>query len=418
MTSRSFGRVSWVAFLLLALVAQLPAAEATRNTGPWDVKELAKTPQIEWGATNGLVREVYYSSEPFQGKPTRVFGYYARPAGEGPFPAMVLLHGGGGKAFPEWAKLWAERGYVALAMDLAGKGPAGKPLSDGGPGQDDTAKFGKFDDDHVKEMWTYHAVAAALRGHSLLAAQKEVDAQRIGVTGISWGGYLTCIVAGVDERLKVAVPVYGCGFLQENSVWRSGYFDKMTEEQRHRWGKNFDPSSYLAGVSCPILFVNGTNDFAYPLDSYQKSYHLVKEQLVDLCITVNMPHGHPQGWTPKEIGIFVDSVVNKGKPLPRFSEGELTRAEGQLKIVAEVPVVSAQFHYTTDEGPWQKRTWKTVDAKLAGDTVHAAFPEKFTVLFFTIRDERGAVASSDYIDLTRPVPAQTPMNPAVKVKND
>jgi len=29
------------------------------------------------------------------------------------------------------------------------------------------------------------------------------------VTGISWGGYLTCIVAGIDDRLKAAVPVYG-----------------------------------------------------------------------------------------------------------------------------------------------------------------------------------------------------------------
>ncbi len=30
--------------------------------------------------------------------------------------------------------------------------------------------------------------------------------------GDQLGGYLTCIVAGLDHRLKVAVPVYGCGF--------------------------------------------------------------------------------------------------------------------------------------------------------------------------------------------------------------
>ena len=70
-----------------------------------------------------------------------------------------------------------------------------------------------------QRLWTYHAVAAVIRGHSLLLAQKEVDPQRIGLTGISWGGYLTCIVAGLDDRLKVAVPVYGCGFLHENSCW-------------------------------------------------------------------------------------------------------------------------------------------------------------------------------------------------------
>ena len=61
----------------------------------------------------------------FGGKPTRVFGYYARPrSGDGPFPAMLLVHGGGGRAddilatavpgFPVWdlagllgSTLWA-----------------------------------------------------------------------------------------------------------------------------------------------------------------------------------------------------------------------------------------------------------------------------------------------------------------------
>jgi dienelactone hydrolase len=45
-------------------------------------------------------------------------------------------------------------------------------------------------------------MAAALAGHSLLAAQPGVDARRIGATGISWGGVTVCILAGVDVRLK------------------------------------------------------------------------------------------------------------------------------------------------------------------------------------------------------------------------
>ena len=55
-----------------------------------------------------------------------------------------------------------------------------------------------------------------------------MDRRRIGITGISWGGYLTCIVAGLDDRLKVAVPVYGCGFLGDDSVWKAGSLAKMT----------------------------------------------------------------------------------------------------------------------------------------------------------------------------------------------
>ena len=73
----------------------------------------------------------------------------------------------------------------------------------------------------------------------------------------------------------------------------------------------------------PMLFVNGTNDFAYPLDSYQKSYRLVKDRT--LCVTVNMPHGHPQGWAPVEIGLFVDQHLRKGKPLAQIESVQARR---------------------------------------------------------------------------------------------
>ena len=73
-------------------------------------------------------------------------------------------------------------------------------------------------DEPVGDQWPFHAVAAALRAHSLLAADPAVDAARIGLTGISWGGYLTCLVSGVDERYRFACPVYGCGFLRGNSA--------------------------------------------------------------------------------------------------------------------------------------------------------------------------------------------------------
>ena len=43
--------------------------------------------------------------------------------------------------------------------------------------------------------------------HSLLRSWPRVDPERIGLTGISWGGYLTCIATGVDNRFKFAIPV-------------------------------------------------------------------------------------------------------------------------------------------------------------------------------------------------------------------
>ena len=360
---------------------------------------LKQVPEATWGEKTGLVQEVYYQAEPLDGKPTRVFAYYSRPqSGEGPFPAMVLVHGGGGTAFSEWAALWAKRGYAALAMDLAGCGPNRQRLADGGPGQGHDQKFADFSDEDVSKIWTYHAVAAVIRGHSLLASRGEVDAERIGITGISWGGYLTCIVSGLDQRLKVSVPVYGCGFLHQNSVWLD-IFNKMQPQQRDRWVENFDPSRYLPGVSCPILFVNGTNDFAYPLDSYQKCYQSVPGK-VNLRIEVRMPHGHTQGWTPKEIGLFVDSVLTGGDPLPEMGPITTTANRTSATVSHGVPIVKGQLHYTNDEGKWQDRTWHSSEAIFADGTVSANLPaQRPAVYYLSVTDQRGAMVSTAHAEL-------------------
>ena len=235
-------------------------------------------------------------------------------------------------------------------------------------------------------------------GHALLAAREEVDRDRIGITGISWGGYLTCIVAGIDDRLKVAVPVYGCGFLHEDSAWIPR-FEKMSPEQRDRWVAHFDPSRYLPGVRVPILFVNGTNDFAYPLGSYRKSYRLVNGPRT-LSVQVRMPHGHPQGWAPKEIGLFVDSVLKGGEPLPRLGDLSISDGHASATIRSEVPIASAGLHYTTDTGPWPKRDWKSLDARLADGKITAELPEGSPlVVYLTATDGRGAVVSTEHAEL-------------------
>jgi dienelactone hydrolase len=398
-------------FALPALLAPtLHAAE--RHTGPWNMAELKLAPKAEFGEPDGLVREVYYENASYRGKPTRVFAYYAKPQGKGPFPAMLCVHGGGGKAFREWAELWAQRGYAALAMDTAGHGPGGEGktpgprLPDGGPDQDDNGKFGSFNLDTVSDMWTYHAVAAVVRGHSLLASLPEIDKDRIGITGISWGGYLTSIVTGIDDRLKVSIPVYGCGYLGEDSAWLSR-FAAMSAAQRELWLDQFDPSRYLPGATCPMLWVNGTNDFAYPMGSYQKSYRLPKSS-VTLCIRVRMPHGHPSGWSPVEIGLFADSVLRDGTPLPQIDDSKLGNGRPAASYRSATPITVGELHYTTDVGPWQKRNWQSVAATLrpASGSANSGIVEapqlpaaRPIVFFLSITDDRGAFVSSPHVQL-------------------
>ena len=67
-----------------AILLLVTAPAFGQSTGPWDVKGLqTATIAPEWGETVGKAREVYYPGEPYQGKPTRVFAYYAEPAGDG-----------------------------------------------------------------------------------------------------------------------------------------------------------------------------------------------------------------------------------------------------------------------------------------------------------------------------------------------
>ena len=404
---------------------QLPA------TTPWNLAELSKPPEFRWTDETSRVRQLTYAGEQHRGRASRVFALYASPATLGltnpedakaPFPAVVLVHGGGGTAFPEWAELWAKRGYAAIAMDLGGKNVGDAS----GPDQSDVTKFGRLDEP-VTESWPYHAVANVIRAHSLIRSLPEVDASRTALTGISWGGYLTCIVASLDDRFRAAVPVYGCGFLGDNSHWVGPNFSKMSAEHRVKWLTLYDPSQYLPACRVPILFVNGTNDFAYPLDSYMKSYRLVPGPR-NIRVTVNMPHGHSQGWAPAEIGLFIDQHVKGGLSLPKL--GPITVANGQAscrlaldEAAAATPpasksesksesesksaprpaaqsavksaVKSAALHFTLDTGAINKRNWKSVEASLNNGVATAPLPAEATVWFMTATDDRGAIVSTE-----------------------
>jgi dienelactone hydrolase len=381
--------------------ANLPKETPRFQESPWDMSTLGQAPNwtiLERPKSEG-VRAISFAGVALDGKPTRVFAWLGIPklaAGERA-PAMVLIHGGGGTAFDEWVRLWTERGYAAIAMDTCGQIPVGSygrwfrdeqggPAGWGGFGQIDRAR---------EDQWTYHAVAAAILAHSLVRALPEVDPERTGVTGISWGGYLTCIVAGVDRRFKLAVPVYGCGFYR-NTIFE-GELRKLTAEQSDRWVAWWDPASYLGRAELPILWVTGSNDFAYPLDALQLSYRLPKGPRT-LCIRLGMPHGHGgAGENPKEIQVFADSILKRGPALATLTGlgGEGTNA--WANFVSQVPIAKAELNYTKDKGRWQDRKWESIPAARSGGRITAAIPEGAQVFYFNLFDERDCVVSSEHV---------------------
>lgn len=352
------------------------------------------------------VQAMFFEGEPYQGKPTRVFAFYGLPdkdklkPGE-KVPAMVLIHGGGGTAFAKWVKLWNSRGYAAIAMDTCGCVPVGtygnwqRHEHAGPPGWD--ASFAQLDAP-LQDQWTYHAVSASVLAHSLLRSFPEVDADRIGVTGISWGGYLTSIVSGVDTRYQFSVPVYGCGYLGDNSAWLPS-FEKMGKEKADLWLRQWDPSHYLKNAPMPILWVNGTNDFAYPMDSWQKSYRLAKSDRT-LCLRIRMPHGHgPVGEAPEEIHIFANQMLRKEKPLPTIGEQKFVGDELSATFQSEVPLTKAELCFTKDKGRWQDRNWESLPAQIDAATgrVSAKVPTDATVYYLNIFDDRNCAVSTEHL---------------------
>ena len=171
-------------------------------------------------------------------------------------------------------------------------------------------------------------------------------------------------------------------------------YEGETDEQRKAWVERFDPSRYLARARMPVLFVNGTNDFAYPLDSYQKSFDAVPGAK-QLRVSVNLPHGHPQGWAPTEIGLFIDHHLGRGSALPILADPNIENGRVRVAVKSETKLKQAALHYTTDGDAINKRTWKTVAGTIDGDSLSVdAAPSEATVWFVTVTDERDALVST------------------------
>ena len=382
---------------------QIKPADTLPKTTPWDLKALSTAPAFKWSdSTVKGVRALYFTGPAYKGKPTRVFAYYATPGSmvgdaskDKNLPAVVLVHGGGGQAFDQWVQLWAKRGYAAISMDLGGCGPKKKRLEDGGPDQGDGTKFGAIDQPNT-DQWTYHAVANVILAHSLIQSFDEVDAKRTALTGISWGGYLTCIVSGLDNRFKASVPVYGCGFLQENSCWL-GQFKKMSDENRAKWVRLWDPSSYAGSAAMPMLFVNGGTDFAYPPDSHAKTCALVKAPGKNIRFSPNLPHGHIFD-RPKAVEVFIEHYLKGGVALPLVLSPETANGKLTASVKTKTKLTAAALHYTTEKLPGNpgSRKWIEQTATIADNCITADLPPKdATIWFLTVSDERKTTVSSE-----------------------
>lgn len=389
-------------FIFISFLTFTLLSNANEKVSPWNLSELFKAPKWEKAdkAAKAGMTGLLYSSIPLKGKPVQVFAYYSAPKGnapEGGWPAVVCVHGGGGTAFNAWVQAWNDNGFAAISMDLEGHYPIGSHKqgrpSTPNPGPSRIGVFHDFDKP-IEEQWYYHAVAQIVLAHSLIRSFSEVNADKTGITGVSWGGNLTSTTMGVDTRFKFAIPGYGCGFLPGSD----GNQGRAIKKGKH-WEtveKYYDGSAYFSNVKYPTLWVNGTNDFHFPMPSTQKSSQAVKGQST-LRFQVRMGHGHGAVWKTKECYAFAKSIVNGEAPLLSFQKPVLNNKS--LTVTVKGKVSEAVLVYTAEgDKIWPDREWKEVKASIKGDIISADVPDDAVAVFINAKDSKGLMVSSEFLE--------------------
>ena len=156
--------------------------------------------------------------------------YLSRPDGDGPFPAMVVIHHAPGvdQFVREISDNLAREGYVAAAPDLFHR------ITDEMVEQTGRSKRDQLSDPDI--------VADVNATVDFLQSHPAVDRERLGITGFCMGGRVVWLAACTNPNFKAAAPFYGGNILVP-------------------WGSGTVPPFDLAeGINCPMLFHFGEID--------------------------------------------------------------------------------------------------------------------------------------------------------------
>lgn len=194
-----------------------------------------------------LEKAVKYPS----GKET-VQAYFTVPAGNGPFPALIVIHEQWG--LDDWirtnADAFANKGYAALAIDLY-RGKSTKKL--------DEAQL------LMQGLSTDRVLKDLQAAYFYLQNNPKVDKKRIGVVGWGMGGGYALQASVVLPKLKAAVMNYG------------GLFQDIVNVKK---------------IACPLLGIFGETDRSIPVMDVQNFDESLKEakKVKKIIIYRNVAH--------------------------------------------------------------------------------------------------------------------------------
>ncbi|QFT77006.1 S9 family peptidase [Erythrobacter sp. THAF29] len=247
------------------------------NRGPRDPGSfwLVKDGQLaKLGSRNPLVNPEQLSDVKFIRYPARdgkmIPAYVTVPKGEGPFPLIVMPHGGPHVpevvSYDEWGQVLANAGYMVLQ-----------------PGYRMTVGWGQ---DHFDSAYGEHGGAMQDDkddGALYLVEQGLVDPDRIAMFGWSYGGY-AALVALSRENNIYQCAIAGAAVADAEKQYlgrRDGDLKALDEWSKRRGTIGINPINEVAKVNIPLLMVHPEDDrrvMYYHFKDYKKAFEAAGKQ--------------------------------------------------------------------------------------------------------------------------------------------
>lgn len=353
--------------------------------------------------------------------PTEIYTAIIRPVAPGHYPGLLVLHGGGGTAEIDKSIKWAQQGYIVVTLDLPGiADPKKAPLSSG---HWKTFAYGTHRFTAAPEITSstiFDAVLAALQGLYLLHDQPGVLKNRIGVTGISWGGYMTTMLSGLAAPLiSASFSSYGAGYYDSGSTFLKD-LDTMPPAERAAWLQYLDAGRRAKNMAAPYFIAAASNDnWFWPpavMTTLQASdapnNHFFA---ANANHTAPVPGGNGSrqktGTMEMELVYFNYYLKGTGLPLPVISNEEalpgILQADPgitvQFYLESKTNITTATVYYSTDTS-WTKRKWIACNAQPVKQrsgwyqaTLPAAASGKGSWWFAVAADERPVTVSGKMV---------------------
>jgi dienelactone hydrolase len=336
----------------------------------WNYAELSRTPQFRESPyadskCEGL-RDVLIQGAPVNGQPAEFFAYYGypeTPMPKGGYPAVLLIHGGGGTAFPQYTKLWIKQGYVVMALDWYNQRPL---TSSEKPTETNVARAeleGGRRQNHVVN------VANMVLAHSLLRTLDKVNPEKTVFVGLSWGSWYGAMVAAVDPRFKGGIEIY-CGDVKRDST-------------------AFINGRFHHAAKVPLYWVVGTNDQnATPVTSQAGFDECAK--LENHSLVIRLSHSHI-GFEFPSCFRMAEYFLEGGSGLPKLSRAKIDGNVIRADILSQGKgITHAILCYTEDAGEQvtHKRLWKSIPAQVSEGSIQAELPKGVHQCFLSAYDEK------------------------------